>query len=406
MGASSSCSAADGKFIKIGEEFVGEEQKTFNSVNIYQVRFLKPKVIDRIIVQLRLEVKVGTLIWTISRSLEDFRLLKESLTLSTGFPAHFPDTEQRCFPDDREIMKIQNEISAWLVAALEIGNNLPPLLTFLGVMDAELKETANKRIDLDTLIMICETGDILLFRTAGFIPSSIRRITNSNWDHVGVVVVREHELNGREVCFLEASGDRHGVSIHSLRSRLHEWYLTNAQISYRRLRCVRDTRFHIRTNSFLEKVQGLKYGYSITSLMLNRKDRWLADKSKFFCSELVAAFYKHLGFIQSFAKSHTYMPGDFAEKGAGARLNLVDAILEHQVKVTKWPARTPALFAQISDSSKGRRKRSISLSSFCNGSNCNLRGSSGEQFRKHRSYSVGANRVILNDLDDEKLYEV
>jgi len=218
---------------------------------------------------------------------------------------------------------------------------------------------------------------------------------------VGVVVVRDRDPEGREVCFLEASGDRHGVNIHSLRSRLQEWYMTNAQISYRRLRCVRDTRFHIRTNSFVEKVQGLKYGISITSVMLNKKDRWPADKSKFFCSELVAAYYKHLGFIQSFAKSHTYMPGDFAEKGEGARLNLVDAILEHEVKVTKWPARAPALFSQISESSKGKRERSCSTSSSCNP--CNLPGI--DLLRRRRSYSTGSARVILNNEDDEKRFQ-
>lgn len=398
MGASSSC--ADGKFVQIGEEYVGEEEKTFSTVDIYQIRFLQPKVIDRIIVQLRLEVKVGNLIWTILRSLQEFNLLKNSLTLSPEFSASFPDTDQRHFPDDAEIMKIQTEISRWLMAALATRCKLPVMLDFLGALDPEISETANTKIDLDTLIRTCETGDILLFKTHGFIPSSIRRLTNSNFDHVGVVVVRDCDDGGRYVCFLEASGDRHGVKIHSLRPRLLEWYLTDAQIYYRRLRCVRDTRFHIRTKSFVERVQGLKYGYSIMSVMLNKKDRWPGDKSKFFCSELVTAFYKHLGFIQSFARSHKYMPGDFAEKGAGARLNLVDAILEHEVKVTTWPRRTPAILEEISESPKSLRKRSSSLIS-CFRSPSNSK-SSVELLRRRRSYSTGSIRIIRNNMDDEK----
>jgi len=395
-------SAVEGKFVRIGEEFVGEEQKSFSSVNIYKVRFLKPKVIDRTIVQLRLQVKVGNQMWNILRSLEDFRLLKESLTLPSNFIADFPDTGKRRFPDDNEIMAIQSQMSKWLMEALTGRNNLPPMLTFLGVMGADTAETTNTSLDMNTLIRTCETGDILLFRTCGFLPSSIRRITNSNYDHVAVVVVRERDDGESEACFLEASGDQYGVYIHSLRSRLREWFLAGAQISYRRLRCERDTRFKIRSKSFVEKVQGLKYGYNVKTLMLNQKDQWPADKSRFFCSELVAAYYKHLGFIQSFAKSHTYMPGDFAERGVVTRLNLVDAILEHEIKVTKCEGQPPALSATPSEVTETSREPSISLPSCCDGLSLYSRRSSSELFRRQRTYSRGSGRVRLDDLDDEK----
>jgi len=397
MGGSSS--AVEGKFVRIGEEFVGEEQKSFSSVNIYKVRFLKPKVIDRTIVQLRLQVKVGNQMWTILRSLKDFRLLKESLTFPSNFIADFPDTDKRRFPDDSEIMAIQSQMSKWLVEALTHRNNLTPMLTFLGVTEAETTKTS---IDMNTLIRTCETGDILLFKTCGFIPSSIRRITNSNYDHVGVVVVRERDNGENEACFLEASGDQYGVWIHSLRSRLREWFLAGAQISYRRLRCQRDTRFKIRSKSFLGKVQGLKYGWNVKTLMLNQKDQWPADKSRFFCSELAAAYYKHLGFIQSFAKSHTYMPGDFAERGAVTRLNLVDAILEHEIKVTKCAGQPPTLSATPSEVTETSREPSISLSSCCDGLSFYSQRSSSEVFRRQRTYSRGSGRVLLDDLDDEK----
>jgi len=263
----------DGKFVQIGVEFVGEEQKTYSSVDIYEIRFLKPKVIDRIIVQLRLEVKVGNLVWTIQRSLEDFRLLKDSFTLPADFSTGFPDTDQRYFPDDTEIIKIRKQVSEWLLEALKVQIRDPLMLVFLGVMEAELTETTNTRLDMDTLIKTCETGDILLFRTHGIIPSSIRRLSNSKYDHVGVIVVREHECGGRKTCFLEASGDRYGVYLHSLRTRLREWFSAGARISYRRLRCLRGTRFDVRTNNFIEKVQGLKYGWSLKNLMLNTKDQ-------------------------------------------------------------------------------------------------------------------------------------
>lgn len=383
MGASSSSSNAtsDGKFIKIGEEYIGEEEKTFSSVNIYQIRFLQSKVIDRIIVQLRIEVKVGSLLWTILRTLEDFRQLKVALKLPPEFGVPFPKTDHRSFPDNQEIVTIQADLSKWLVAAAGVGIKQSPMITFLGVMDTEISETAARKIDLCSLVRTCETGDILLFKTQGFIPSSIRKITSAKFDHIGVVIVKFPEGGGREVCFLEASGDSYGVNLHDLKKRLHEWFLADAMVCYRRLRCVRNERFRMRTDKFITMVKGLKYGWSIKTMVLNTRDQHASSKSKFFCSELVTALYKHLGFIQSFAKSHNYMPGDFAEKEAGSRLNLVDAILENEIIVTKWPRRTRVRMAGISEGKP--RKRSHSQGN-CLAHNC-LRGPAIEKgSRKHR----------------------
>jgi len=285
-----------------------------------------------------------------------------------------------------------------LLAVSRNGIIESPMITFLGVMDSEVSETSAKKIDLNTLIRTCETGDILLFKTAGFIPSSIRKITSAKYDHIGVIIVKAPDGGGREVCFLEASGDHWGVNNHDLRTRLQEWWLADAIVCHRRLRCVRDERFRYRTNDFIGKVQGLKYGWSIKSLVLNTKDQQTVNKSKFFCSELVTAFYKHLGLIQSSAKSHNYMPGDFAEKGAGARLNLVDAVLEHEVMVTKWPRRT-----NVRRSHNHERKRSRSIGDLA--PNC-LRGplsqtrSKKDRTRRKKSYSVGylrAFRVVNKD---------
>jgi len=388
MGASSSSASSDGKFIKIGEEFVGEEEKAFRTANIYKLRFLKSKVIDRVIVQLRVEVKVSKLTWIILRSLEDFRQLKASLNLPAEFNVPFPKTDQRYFPEDSEIMAIQEMMSKWLLAAAGVGSNQAPMVKFLGVMDARITETASTKIDLDTLIKTCDTGDILLFKTHGFIPISIRKITSAKYDHVGVVIVKESCGGGREECFLEASGDQYGVYIHNLRNRLQEWYLADARIVYRRLKCIRDERFEIRANNFIKKVQGRKYGFSIKTLMLNKKDERPSSKSKFFCSELVAAFYKHLGFIQSYAKSHNYMPGDYAEKES-SRLNLVDAHLEHEILVTKCPTGKARVIPLV-----GGRKRSLSNRSLMQ-SCLRARGSSSENSKhmRKRSQSWSENRV-------------
>lgn len=341
MGVSSSSSntSGDKKFIEIGEELIGEDEKVSQSVNIYEIRFLQPKVIDRIIVQLRIELKVGSLVWIILRNLEDFRQLKKCLELPADFYVSFPKTDQRFFRENSEIISLQTEISKWFLAAAKVCLTQKPMLCFLGLMNDETSEAATTTIDLSTLINTCETGDILLFKTTGLIPSSIRKITRSKYDHIGVVIVRVQDGGGRKACFLEASGDEYGVDIHELRDRLQQWYLADATICYRRLRCVRDERFQKSTESFINSVQGCKYGLSVKAMVLNKKDKDPQKKKHFFCSELVTAYYKHLGFIGNSAKSHNYVPGDFAEKKSGSRLNLINAILEHEVMLTKWPKR-------------------------------------------------------------------
>jgi len=395
MGVSSSSSNGldNDKFIKIGEEYIGMDEKTFSSGSIYQFRFLKPKVTDRVIVQLRAEVKVGNLTWTILRSLEDVRQLRESLNLPVEFLVTFPKIDHRYFSEDSEILMIHEMVSKWLIAAAEVSIHQPPMLRFLGVMDPQISETAATEIDIDTLIRTCDTGDILLFRNKGLISTSIRKITSAKYDHVGVVIVNKSDSGGREECFLEASGDRYGVNIHNLRRRLHEWYLADARICYRRLRCRRDKIFQIRTTNFIEQVQGLKYGFNIKSLMLNTKDQQPTNKRKFFCSELVTAFYKHLGFIKSYAKSHNYMPGDFAEKECGSRLNLVDAILEHEISVKKWPTPKPARITSIvEDITKDGLHLRNCLSHNCLGGTRPVRKSSRKHGRK-RSLSLGDIRI-------------
>jgi len=145
------------------------------------------------------------------------------------------------------------------------------MIQFLGIANRSVNDVGDMKLDYDTLIEACETGDILLFQSRGFIPCSIRRITNARYDHVGVVVVRNPDGGGKEKCFLEASGDKYGVCIHNMEERMLEWHLSNARITYRRLRCVRDDIFEENTSKFLDLVNGSKYGFSFKSMLLNER---------------------------------------------------------------------------------------------------------------------------------------
>jgi len=389
MGGSSSSR----KFIEIGVEYIGEEERVPKRVDIFEFRFLKSKVIDRIIVQMRIEMKVGSFTWIILRSIEDFRLLEKSLEFTEELPVSFPKSDLRIFRKDSEVIALQREVSQWLWAAAKIGIKQAPMLSFLGISDDGARGTVASSIDLGKLIDNCDTGDILLFKTQGLVSSSIRKITSSKFDHIGVVVVKVLDGGGRDVCLLEASGDDHGVNIHNLRGRLWDWYISNASIRYRRLRCERDDSFRNLARSFIQQVQGLKYGWGVKSWMLNQEEKDPQEKTHFFCSELVTAFYKHLGFIDSSIKSRTYMPGDFAEKKSGSRLNLFNAILEQEMDVTRWPKRVPRTLPTVE-----KRKRRHS-DEFCGTDIC-LRAP------QQKTRSNSSVRVINNgNLLTEKIYD-
>ena len=163
-------------------------------------------------------------------------------------------------------------------------------------------------------IFRAETGDILLFSGQTFFCKVQRFVTRSrfgkiNIDHVAFVL----KCTNGEILLCEATGSC-GVGITEWRNfRKLEWYTQQKLIVYRRLELYR-TKKDIQTiENTLKQVVGKKYNINIFSLFSNQLNldstKNLSSKKGFFCSELVATFYKALGLLPIDLSSSHYWPG-------------------------------------------------------------------------------------------------
>lgn len=196
-----------------------------------------------------------------------------------------------------------------------------------------------------------DTGDILLFRSKQLLgPRITRTITNSNFDHVAMILKFEQE--GKEVFVLDSTSGQ-GVAIQrwsTLRDYLHgrntERPMFYDQIVHRHLVGKRTDEMIDNLEIFLKEAVGRQYGIS-TSKLLQRKTIkkqnsqqpmtakeeenkvFIEENRTFFCSELIAKAYKVLGIIQNDHRScSNYFPGNFSSKGC--TLNFVDNLYLEQ----------------------------------------------------------------------------
>jgi hypothetical protein len=99
-----------------------------------------------------------------------------------------------------------------------------------------------------------KVGDIIIFKCQTTAAGFQRAITNSEWDHVAIVVSYYNSL-----CLLESTGG--GVEVFPLAKRLSDYltleFATCAAI--RRLRCERDEIMIKNLSKFVESVLGKPY---------------------------------------------------------------------------------------------------------------------------------------------------
>merc|ERR1711998_279144 len=77
-------------------------------------------------------------------------------------------------------------------------------------------ETFDQQIQLDDMLVQCDTGDIILFNNPMAATYLIKWTTDSKWDHVGMIL--KYSKNPAETILLESAGC--GVFICYARDRL------------------------------------------------------------------------------------------------------------------------------------------------------------------------------------------
>lgn len=164
-------------------------------------------------------------------------------------------------------------------------------------------------VSMDDLPQIARSGDILLFRAKNLVSAVVRGATQSDFDHVALVLKR---VNG-EVFLLESLLT--GVWTNSW-AEFHEKRASGyARIVLRQLKHVITRPNLTKLASFCQSVKGASYSVAPTKFVTRRSNSVLDFndlKRTFFCSELVASAYKHIGLLRTGVSSTQYMPGTFA----------------------------------------------------------------------------------------------
>jgi len=211
---------------------------------------------------------------------------------------------------------------------LEWSTACIPILSFFGAMSTSRQETYEKNntrpvVHASEVHKFAAPGDVLLFRTKSTLSNLQRMVTVSEWDHVGMITVRD---DSSKLWLLEACGDR--VVCLPLVPRLKAYAKEYAEcIAVRRFEKPERTASMLgKLAAFTEEVNGKPYSCTPGKLLRRNSKGGDARTEDYFCSELVASALKTMGFLQRKKASSYFWPGSYNEGGEIER-NLVDGVV-------------------------------------------------------------------------------
>jgi len=172
-----------------------------------------------------------------------------------------------------------------------------------------------------------DTGDLLLFKTKHPNAKLQRSFTGSSYDHVAILL----KYQSGEIVLFEAAS-KNGVSLCRWKTfLLNDWKKLYSRIMYRKLVMKRKDNIIGHIEEFVKSTVGKKYKVNLTKLFKKKVVVGEEEKKEnrtFFCSELVAAFYKKINILASDAASCGFLPGSFSSEKKIQLLN--DAHFDHE----------------------------------------------------------------------------
>ncbi|WP_260479151.1 hypothetical protein [Kibdelosporangium aridum] len=182
-------------------------------------------------------------------------------------------------------------------------------------------------LDLDEAAAITRTGDVWLFRGRSAADRTIRMVTNSPVNHVGMSVVIEdlppllwHAELGRSLPDVWSGVHQRGAQLHDLRSAVIVWATKYGQRAWlRQLTGPVDKEMEDAALRTIARLDGTPFP-STTRLA----SRWLAgrlpstkrqakaaDLESAYCAEIVATTYENMGLLPRGRRPNWYDAGRF-----------------------------------------------------------------------------------------------
>jgi Permuted papain-like amidase enzyme, YaeF/YiiX, C92 family len=160
---------------------------------------------------------------------------------------------------------------------------------------------------------VADTGDLLLFKTPELGSQLQRFITNSNFNHIAVVL----RSSTGALKFIEATIE-YGVDIIDWDTFMaYRCYANFERCVYRRLCGFTRTKDRLRRlEDFIKVAKHKRYSLAATKLLRkhcsNDSDNHIREDKTYFCSELVASIYKNLGLLPGDISASQYWPVNFS----------------------------------------------------------------------------------------------
>ncbi|KAL7686126.1 putative Phox domain, PX domain superfamily, papain-like cysteine peptidase superfamily [Plasmopara halstedii] len=313
--------------------------------------------------------------WQLSRRYKDFNALQTELKCK--YPNHtlpmLPPKHMFTPVKGEFIQYRKQELEKFLKQLLEYPDVSTDvvLFSFLGIVstarDPETSRNTKSVLHVTSLHESVAIGDIVLFSCRFGASRLQRKFTGAKYDHVGIVVPGESQNLLR---IMEATSE--GIQVYSLKVRLMAYAreVSNV-IVVRKIETERSIELMDTLTDFVRRVNGNRYSLAEILRFTGKSDRNLArstlvthskyevgddsissninsstpsspvtsssdstkSQRKYFCSSLVAAAWKELGWLQTKRKSSSFWPGSFEDGGEVERLLRPELVLGPEIVI-------------------------------------------------------------------------
>lgn len=162
-----------------------------------------------------------------------------------------------------------------------------------------------------------QTGDVILFHSPDLVSEAIDVVTDARYSHVAMVVRDLPGAPSSPLALWQAFEPEGGVVIDGLPDFLHTYHHDDrGSFACRHLEMERTPAMEEKLLEFIEKVKGRPFP-TVTGMVTHYIEGRLridSGERSFFCSNLVADTWQHMGIIDHSSPANGYAPADFAAR--------------------------------------------------------------------------------------------